>query len=164
MHKRKAMIKQRFAGFIAVLLLGLTSCDQNMIFDESQGIENNLWLADDIKTYAFDVTDTLSPINMFVNMRTTVDYPYSNIYVFLYSEFPNGTTDKDTLEFVLAENDGKWRGENSGTVVEFSGLIASGVRFSTPGTYSFQLQHAMREQELPEVIDIGIRVEKMEQE
>ena len=53
-------------------------------------------------------------------------------------------------------------GDNSGTVVEFKGLIASGGRFSTAGTYEFQLQHAMREADLPEIIDIGMRVETME--
>ena len=31
--------------------------------------------------------------------------------------------------------------------------------FSTAGKYQFQIQHAMREKELLEVIDVGMRVE-----
>lgn len=147
-----------------ILVLGLVSCDGNKVYEENLSVQNNIWSNDDIKTFSFEVTDTISPVNIFVNLRTTVDYQYSNIYVFLHSEFPNGTTDKDTLEFVLAEPDGKWLGENTGTIVEFKGLIASGGRFSTAGTYKFGLQHAMREDELPEIVDVGIRVETMEQE
>ena len=163
--KVKKMLKGKFC-IVSILVVGfifsLTSCDKNKVYEENLSMSNNTWMSDDIKTFSFDVTDTISPVNIFVNLRTTVDYPYSNIYVFLNSEFPNGTTDKDTLEFVLAEMDGRWLGENTGTVVEFKGLIASGGRFSTRGQYSFQLQHAMRENELPEIIDVGMRVETMD--
>ena len=146
--------------FIAIA--GLFACDSNRVFDESQAVEGQIWNNEDVKTFAFDVTDTLSPLNIYVNLRTTTEYPYSNIYVFLYSVYPNGTSNKDTLEFLLAKPDGEWLGDNSGTVVEFKGLIASGGRFSTAGRYEFQLQHAMREEDLPEIIDIGMRVETME--
>lgn len=141
----------------------ISSCTDNIMFVENQNMENNTWRSDDIKTFKIDVTDTISRLNIFVNLRTTVDYPYSNIYVFLYSEFPDGTIDKDTLEFLLAEPDGKWLGENSGTIVEFKGLIASGGRFSVAGEYIFKLQHAMREEELSAIIDIGLQVEKIEE-
>ncbi|MDG1914131.1 MAG: gliding motility lipoprotein GldH [Crocinitomix sp.] len=147
-----------------VMLLSLGSCDSNMIYEEHLAVADNIWMSDDIKAFEFEVIDTMSPVNIFVNLRTTTDYKYSNIYVFLYSEYPNGTSNKDTLEFLLAKSDGEWYGENTGTVVEFHGLIASGGRFSTAGKYQFQLQHAMREKELPEVIDVGIRVEIMEEE
>lgn len=141
------------------MLLGLGSCDSNKIYEENLAVQDNIWMSDDIKTFEFDVTDTMSAVNIFVNLRTTTDYQYSNIYVFLYREYPDGITDKDTLEFLMAKSDGEWYGENTGTVVEFVSLIASGGRFATPGTYKFQLQHAMREDELAEVIDVGMRIE-----
>lgn len=157
-------MKTRFLNILVGLFIvvSLNSCDTSQVFDESQLVENQIWKSDDIKTFSFDITDTLSALNIYVNLRTTTEYPYSNIYVFLYSVYPNGTSNKDTLEFLLAKPDGKWLGENSGTVVEFKGLIASGGRFSTAGAYEFQLQHAMREKELPEIIDVGMRVETME--
>lgn len=149
-------------GVIASLMM--VACDGNMIFEENQTVENQVWSSDDIKSFSFDVTDTISPVSIAINLRTTVDYPYSNIYMFLYSEYPDGTSNKDTLEFVLAASDGKWHGENSGTVVSFQGYIAAGGRFAKPGTYTYKLQHAMREGELPEIVDVGILVETMEEE
>lgn len=145
-----------------ILVGGVFSCNDSIVFAENQGMEGNVWKSDDVKTFKVDVTDTISPLNIFVNLRTTVDYPYSNIYVFLYSEFPDGTSDKDTLEFLLAKSDGEWLGENSGTIVEFKGLIASGGRFSVSGEYIFKMQHAMREDELGEIVDIGIKIETIE--
>ncbi len=158
-------MKQRFFKLLFIGLIGLqmTACDANRVFEENQAVENNSWKSEDIKTFSFDVTDTISPLNIYINLRTTTDYQYSNIYLFMYSVYPNGTSNKDTLEFLLAKPDGQWLGDNSGTVVEFKGLIASGGRFSTAGTYKFQLQHAMRETELAEIIDVGMRVETMDE-
>jgi gliding motility-associated lipoprotein GldH len=158
------MNKLRVIGTVLISALVMSACDGNMIYEENQSVENQVWSSDDIKSFSFDVTDTISPVSIAINLRTTVDYPYSNIYMFMYSEFPDGTSHKDTLEFILAASDGKWHGENSGTIVAFQGYIAAGGRFAKPGTYTYKLQHAMREKELPEIVDVGIRVETMEEE
>jgi gliding motility-associated lipoprotein GldH len=145
---------------ILVLCLAwvLNSCDSNRVYEENFSVENNVWNYEDVKTFAFDITDTLSPLDLYVNIRTTSDYQYSNLYVYLYSAYPNGYSDKDTLEFILAEQDGKWLGESSGTVIENQILISRGGRFPYSGKYTFKIQHAMREKDLPEIIDIGFRV------
>ncbi|WP_072032189.1 gliding motility lipoprotein GldH [Crocinitomix catalasitica] len=137
----------------------MVSCDDNKVYDEFLGFENNVWESDDIKEFSFEVTDTISQLNLWVNLRTTTDYAYENIYMFLKSEYPNGESALDTLEFILAQPDGKWNGEKSGTIIEFHSLIASGGRFDRSGTYSFSFQHAMRESSLKEIVDIGFRVE-----
>lgn len=153
-------LKRNSQLLLFVLLISgtLISCDSNRIYEENFSVEGNVWNMDDIKTFSFEITDTLSPLDLFVNVRTTTDYPYSNLYVFLYSEYPNGYTDKDTLEFILAEADGKWLGESSGTVIENQILISRGGRFPNKGKYTFKIQHAMREPDLAEIIDIGFRV------
>lgn len=138
------------------------SCDSNRIYEENFEVADNVWNVEDIKTFTFEITDTVSPLELFVNVRTTTDYPYSNLYIFLYSEYPNGYTDKDTLNFILAEPSGRWLGENSGTVVENRIAISSGGRFPASGKYTFKIQHAMREDDLGEIIDVGFRVAYME--
>lgn len=144
--------------FFGAIIFFVASCDSNRIYEENFTVENNTWNVDDIKTFEFEITDTMSALDLYVNVRTTTDYPYSNLYVFLYSDYPNGYTDKDTLEFILAQQDGKWLGESSGTVVENQILISRGGRFPTAGKYTFKIQHAMREDALTEIIDVGFRV------
>lgn len=157
------MKKLRNSLILLSTIIFLSSCDDTVIYEENIPVENNEWASDDIKTFNFEIQDTISPLNLYINLRTTTDYPYSNLYIFLYSEYPDGYTDKDTLEFVLAESDGKWLGENTGTVIENKILISRGGSFTKQGNYTFKIQHAMREEILPEVIDVGFRVELMEQ-
>jgi gliding motility-associated lipoprotein GldH len=140
-----------------ISIISFTSCDSDVIYEENRSFENNTWSYDDVKEFSFDL-DTLTPIKMFLNLRTTVDYEYSNIYMYLHSNYPNGYTDIDTLEFFLAQPDGKWFGETSGTIVENQALITQGY-FTDAGTYSFKLEQAMRDNDLTEILDIGLRVE-----
>ena len=158
-QNRNSLLKFVFVFCIAVAVV---SCDSNRIYEENFSVENNVWNMNDIKTFSFEIEDTTSALELFVNVRTTTDYPYSNLYIFLYSEYPNGYTDKDTLEFILAEPDGKWYGESSGTVVENQIPISRGGRFPNSGKYTFKIQHAMREADLPEIMDVGFRVAFME--
>lgn len=159
----KSKINSSFFGLMLLLSAGFASCDSNRVYEENFSVgDGHIWNSEDVKVFSFDISDTLSPLDLFVNIRTTTDYPYSNLFVFLYSEYPNGYTDKDTLEFILAETNGKWLGENSGTVVENQILISRGGRFPYAGKYTFKIQHAMREPDLSEIIDIGFRVALMD--
>lgn len=148
----------------SVLFFVVVSCDSNQLYEENFSVDDDGWHQDDIKTFEFDITDTISPLNLYINIRTSTDYAFSNLFMFLYSDYPDGYSDKDTLEFILAEPSGKWLGESSGTVVENKILIFKGGRFTTPGTYKFQLEHGMRPPVLPEIIDVGFRVELMDLE
>ncbi|MFT4601626.1 MAG: gliding motility-associated lipoprotein GldH, partial [Arenicella sp.] len=68
----------------------------------------------------------------------------------------------DTIEYILAAPNGEWYGESSGTVVENKMLISRGGRFATAGKYIFKIEHAMREEILPEVLDVGFTVDLMD--
>lgn len=144
----------------SLLSLIIISCDNHVLYEENKTFENNIWVYEDAKTFEFEIVDSLMPVKLFINLRNTTDYPYSNIYMFLHSSYPNGYTDIDTLEFFLADPKGTWLGDNSGTVVENRALISKGV-FPTPGTYKFILEQAMRNDSLPELLDIGVRLELM---
>jgi gliding motility-associated lipoprotein GldH len=156
------IINQAKYLILLFLLAFVYSCDSNRIYEENLAVDEEGWRADDIKTFQFEIEDTISALNLYINLRTSTDYQYSNIYLFLYSEYADGYADKDTLEFILAEPDGRWLGESSGTVVENKIVISSGGRFATKGTYTFKLEQAMREEVLPEVLDVGFRVELKE--
>ena len=150
------------ALFLLSVLYVFVSCDSNKLYEENMAVGEDGWHHDDIKTFEFDITDTISPLNLYINVRTSTDYAFSNLFMFLYSEYPSGYSDKDTLEFILAEQSGQWLGQSSGTVVENQILIFKGGRFTTPGTYKFQLEHGMRQKILPEILDVGFRVELMD--
>lgn len=152
------MIK-RISVLISFFVL-LSSCDNSVLYENNQSFESNTWSYEDAKTFSFNIDDSLQPVKLSINLRTTTNYPYSNIYMFVHSNYPNGYTDIDTLEFFLADPQGNWLGDNSGTIVENRALISKGL-FPSTGKYTFKLEQAMRNDSLPEILDIGLSVQKL---
>ena len=155
MIKKSSVILVIFSLFI-----GLTSCDQGVIYDNNQSFEDSTWKYEDVKTFSFTIADSMRPCKIFLNMRTTLDYEFSNIYMNLYSDYPNGRRDTAALEFFLAEPNGKWLGNVSGTVIENKAMIMKGY-LTDPGVYTFRIEQAMFDNDLGEILDIGFRIEDL---
>ena len=152
----------RYPILIAVLLLLMPtiSCDPGMVYDQYLHNEKGQWTWTDAKEFKVDITDTLSMHNIYLQVRHTVDYPLSNLYMFVHVKSPTGQHRKDTINMILAEPDGKWTGRGNGNIRELMLLYRKGTKFRTPGTYVFTLEQAMREPELP-VTDLGVRIERV---
>ncbi|CAN5910351.1 hypothetical protein BH11BAC7_BH11BAC7_00270 [soil metagenome] len=148
-----------FAGLI-LALASFSSCDDNRLYDENRDIKEGVWDIEQQLRFDFNVPDTITKYNFYFNIRNTDDYPYSNIYVFFKTTFPNGKTAIDTVEFPLADENGRWYGKGQGDVHDCRLVFRQGVRFPLPGSYHIEVEQAMRMIKLPGVINAGIRIEQ----
>ena len=151
------MIRRIFFGALLSLVL-LTACDPEMVYDQYYSTENGVWKWNDVAVFEFDMSDTLSLHNIYLQVRHTTDYPLSNLYMFVNVKGPGGQFRRDTVNMILARPDGQWICRGSGHIRELRLLYRSQARFSTPGLYNFSIEQAMRKAELP-VTDVGLRVE-----
>jgi gliding motility-associated lipoprotein GldH len=69
--------------------------------------------------------------------------------------FPDGRASRDTVEIFLADKEGKWLGEGSGNIYDNRVLFKRNVIFPLSGTYRFEVEQAMRQESLPEIMDVG---------
>ena len=99
---------------------------------------------------------------MYLNVRNTSQYAYQNLFVFLQTTSPAGLSLKDTLECYLADDRGKWLGDGWGDIYDNRFLYKRNVRFPVSGIYTFKLVQGMRANELKYITDVGIRIEKVE--
>ena len=97
-----------------------------------------------------------------MNIRHAEGYPFSNLYVFLKTKFPNGKFAQDTLELILQSPDGKWQGSGLGDIWDNQIMFKRGIRFPLKGKYEFSIQQASRQPVLPMVMEVGMRIEKSE--
>jgi len=145
---------------LIALLLHSRSCDSEMVYDQYMRTENGSWSWQDAMEFNVDISDTVSMHNIYLQVRHTVDYPLSNLYMFVHLKSPSGQHLKDTINLVLAAPDGKWTGKGNGNIRELMLLYRKQSKFRIPGTYVFTLEQAMREPELP-VSDLGLRIERV---
>jgi gliding motility-associated lipoprotein GldH len=158
--------KKRTAFFsAALLLLGsfcLSSCDDARIFEENRAIPESGWDSSNVVTFSVDIKDPSTPANFYVNVRNADGYPYSNIYLFVKTKFPNGKQSSDTLECMLADENGKWIGKGIGDIYDNRIPFKRNVRFPIAGTYTFEVSQGMRTRSIPLIMDVGFRIEKAE--
>jgi len=145
---------------LTILFFILVSCDSRRVFEENIAIENGKWNANKKMCFEVPILDTSSAYNVYINIRNEMDYPYSNLYLFLKTKFPDGRIAMDTLECLLADLDGRWLGSGIGSVKFNQFLLQKGVYFREKGRYRFEVEQAMRVGELKGIKDIGLRIEK----
>lgn len=139
-----------------------SACLRSNVFEKNNAIKNHKWNEDNVQSFKFEVSDTLSNYSMYFNMRHSDSYPYSNIWLLISTEFPSTDTPASSkIEVPLADLEGKWLGRGMNEIWEHRMLIASPLHFSKAGTYTIKLKHIMRVNPLPEVMSVGIRLEKL---
>ncbi|MBS1568472.1 MAG: gliding motility lipoprotein GldH [Bacteroidetes bacterium] len=148
-------------GFLACVLLA--GCSEQVVFQQDAEVPQGKWSRSWKPQFSFDVHDTISPRDIFLDIRHTGDYPFSNIYIFASLHGPGGTY-TDTVECTLADPTGRWYGKGTGFIFsdrfQAHVLYKMGNKFPHAGRYVFTLEQAMRTEELNGVIDVGISVEK----
>jgi len=158
------MIKSSLLYFFVFLFL-LSSCDVRRVFEENKKIESGIWNIQDTITFEVDLQDTITPLNFYINVRNAGMYPYSNLFMFVTTTFPNGKTIRDTVECILADKKG-WLGSGLGDIWDNQILYRKGLRIPISGRYIFAYEQAQRSGELayienlPFIMDLGLRIEK----
>ena len=150
-------MKKVFKGI--VFLLTLVACDANSVFEEYKPIAPGGWDKDSLACFNVEVDDTIQKYNLYVNIRNKGNYANSNIWLFLDIKSPDGQLLTDTVEYILAERSGKWRGSGIGDLFDNQFVYRTNVMFEKSGMYRFIIRHGMRTKKLKGIHDIGLRVE-----
>ena len=151
------------AIILFLMILSLFSCDSNKVYEEYIEVENGVWKKENVANFNFDATDTVQAHNLYINIRNTGDYLYSNLYLFVTLQGPNGNLLTDTVNCILADSRGKWLGSGIGDLWDLRVPYIGGFKFAQKGTYVVTLEQAMRvEDGLDGITDVGLRIEKAE--
>ena len=145
---------------LVLLMLVTVSRDSKRVYEEHVTLEKGIWDVKNELKFDVSVSDLVPRYNVYLNVRNGQEYPYSNLFLFMNTVFPDGHLSRDTIELTLADYDGRWLGSGMGSVKFSRFLFKSNVKFEAKGSYRFILEQAMRVQELTGIHDIGLRIEK----
>ena len=148
--------------YLLILAISLISCD-NTVYENYYSFENESWNSDSLKSFDFDIEDTLATYSLNINVRHSIDYEYQNLFIFVSGEV------KDTIELMLADKNGKWKGSGISDVREFTYSLKKDRTFSKKGKNSINIEQAMRYganekiQHLPNILNIGLIIKKQDE-
>ncbi len=154
-------MKQIKTLFLLMSLLGLISCQDTVtIADTNAEFEKRNWSYSQKISIPVKIEATDISYNLYLNLRHSAGYKYSNIFIIIHIIGPDGKKVTERREFKLALADGEWLGSGSGNMYSYQIKFKENYKFPVKGTYIFELEQNMRDNPLDHVSDVGIRVEK----
>lgn len=161
----KQNTKKQIVTFIyfSCLLIPFYACDSSRVFEEYKNFNNKKWAAKEVISFSFTIQDIQQPYTVYYNVRNTITYPYYNIY----NTYELADQTGKIVESRMIENNlmhpqtGEPLGKAaSGDLFDNQFPLLENYKFAKAGSYQLRLRQYMRMEELPEIVAVGIRVEK----
>lgn len=147
-------------SFIPIIMaLLLVSCDGSVFYAEHQAVDEHGWNPADSVGFDVAVDDTNLIFDFMMEVRNSIEYPYSNTFFFMTTTFPDGSIAHDTMEYPLADANGAWLGKRTGRYVDTRFCFRRNARFPMEGTYRFAITNGMRDSAITGLKDVGLRIE-----
>ena len=154
----------RRIGILALLVMVfMAGCHPSPYFQKVATVPSAAWDYGFKPTFSVDVTDTTASYRSYFVIRHTQGYPYNNIWMLVSVKGPGDkTTHKERVNIILAEPTGKWMGRGMGEIWEqrMAMKLDDSTLFRRKGTWEISLEQNMRVNPLPEILNVGVRVEK----
>lgn len=96
----------------------------------------------------------------FLHIQHNADYPFQNIYFFTEVEFPNGTMQSDTLQYMLAKPNGEWLGTGMGSSKQM--YLHYPLNLEQKGDYKLKIWQAMRKDTLMGIEKLAFSIQQNE--
>lgn len=148
--------------FVVAVILLFVGCSQGFVYEDELDVPNRTWNSTQAVRFQTEIQDTTSFYNIYIKLSNTEFYPNSNLWLFTKTIAPNGRAQLDTVELVLATDEGKWLGEESDELWTAYYPFKMRVAFPQSGKYTFELVQGMRRLQLEDVKSVGIAIERME--
>ena len=151
----------RIALTLTGIMLLLMACDDRPVVECAQEITDGSWAQGNALECTFEMHDTVSLHDFYIDLRNGEEYPFSNIFLFVDLTFPNGMHSLDTVECMLADPQGNWYGSGVGSRYfnRIRWANKSRKAFPLTGEYHVRVEQAMRTPTLTGIYDVGFRLE-----
>jgi gliding motility-associated lipoprotein GldH len=148
--------------YVLCLVSGLASCTKTEVFEKNVAIPKHEWRYDRQPSFDFAINDTSTMYNLFIVLRHTDAYRYNNIWLNVGTQSPGDSTRFQRFDLQLGNDATGWEGTGMGDIWELRKSITKGpFKFNKAGNYKFVISQVMRENPLPGIMSVGVRVEKV---
>ena len=147
----------------------LAACDPNRIYEENVELKSPsgspyVWDVQQRPAFTFNIADTTARYDVYFNVRNASGYSFYNLYIKHTLTGPTGRLVGVPLLHQLVLMDpktGEPLGSGAGDIFDHEFLALRRIHFPRPGAYKLTLEQYMRQNQLPGIMDVGIRVQKL---
>jgi gliding motility-associated lipoprotein GldH len=157
------MTKVVLASLIGCLFFAI-ACDSNRLYETNIEFKDRSWNVSEKVMLEFEIADTVQHYNVYFNVRNSLDYPYSRIFVNYTLQDSAGAelSKKLIAENLFDQKTGEPFGQSGiGDLYDHQFPLLSNYVFHQTGKYKITFEQFMRQDSLQGILAVGARVEKM---
>lgn len=156
----KGLLLWIFAGLLFISV----GCDSQRVFEGKKDYSDRYWVFNNPAEFEFEISDPDKSYNLLVNIRNTSKYEYQNIYLQYYLEDSTGRLISKELKNIQLFNPitGVPLGNGLGDLFDIEKPFLEDYTFEHSGKYKLRIDQFMRQDSLPEILSVGLRVEYAE--
>ena len=151
----------KFSWMFILLAFLFSGCSEDFFYEKSYSFKDTTWSQDVKPRFIVDIDNLDVAYTFTLSLRTSTEYKYSNLWVFMKTITPDGEIVREPYQIKITNEDGSWLGNKTGTIVE-TPLVFSNRKLPKKGKYTFVIEQGITNAEISEVQDITFRVQKVE--
>ena len=148
--------------FIFSLLIIISACNQNKVFQDYKELNESLWYKSDIIEFDVDIIDTGS-YNITVALRYIEGCPHQTLPVKIQYTSPSGENITLDHEFIIFDEDGYFQGEIAGSICDLENTLEDKIDIKETGNYKFSIAQELNRDPAMLIMEIGLILEKNSQ-
>lgn len=152
----------KFSIILLMLLGSLQSCNTIDVYEQTISLPKHEWKSNLRLNFSPQIKDSIGYYNIYFVLRHSESYHFNNIWINLTSTLPNDSPRTQRLNIQLASGNG-WLGTSMDDIIEQRLLLNKQPMRLKAGTYKFSITQIMREDPLENILNAGLRIEKVAQ-
>ena len=147
--------------FLSALII--CSCDDSRVYEKNYDFDDRKWTAENKPEFEFDISDTVQSYNLYCNVRNSLVYPYSRLFLNYSLEDSTGRVAKQDLvnKMLFDPKTGKPEGTSGlGDIYDHRVVLLRNYKFPYRGKHKLRVEQQMRIDTLSGILAVGVRVEK----
>lgn len=138
----------------------LVSCNDAVVFNEKgEDFPDNRWLKNDAKTFEFEIKEDVAAAKLFVELSHVHEPGFNSIPVIITLQAADGTVQNTASSLELKDAAGDYISDCLGDICDLKQLVIDNANLPK-GTYSITVENNFPAEYLPNVIRLGISIEK----
>ncbi len=155
------VLKTKVFFYLTLLAFIIVSCDSNRVYEKNAEFSDRTWKIAEPVSFEFQIKDATKKYNLLMDVRNSIEYPYARLFVIYDLKANSSSLSKELISvYLFDQKTGKPFGTSGiGDIYDHQFPVLKNYTFKKPGNYRMDFQQFMRQDTIPGILAIGLRVE-----
>ena len=146
-------------------IISFSACNENVTFDDSSSdFPNYRWEKANKLEFNPEITELDAKYNIYIDFRHVYGFQPNKVKIKIEKTNPSGKVSSDKKNLKVKNIKGEYKSECAGDYCDLRVQIGKNHRFKEAGTYQFVIEQLAEGEYLPNVMTVGLVIEKIVKE